>query len=373
MTQATAHRPLAEDVPDDALLKVDGATLSFGQVRALKGVTMHARRGEVTAIVGDNGAGKSTLIRCVSGVHAPDSGSIDFDGQAVHFRSPHDARDAGIETVHQNLALVEDLTVWQNLFLNREIVRRFGPFAVLNRRAMRAKAEEMVSGLAVNVPAVGSRVRRLSGGQRQAVSICRAAGFTSKLIIMDEPTAALGVQETARVEELITRLRSRGSRDHPDQPQLLPGAQALRRGVGDARRPLRGGQAHRRHRRRRDRRADHRRPARRLHRRTARSDRMTPTAEVPNPIGVHALVWVGDTSPASVESAISQTVAAGYDILEFSLHDAVSIDRDKTRELLTANGIPPHAHAGWRATPMSPATTRPWSRAARPCWRSLSR
>ena len=145
MTQAIAHRPLAEDVPDDALLKIDGATLSFGQVRALKGVTMHARRGEVTAIVGDNGAGKSTLIRCVSGVHVPDAGSIAFDGQAVHFRSPHDARDAGIETVHQNLALVEDLTVWQNLFLNREIVRRFGPFAFLNRRAMRAKAEEMVS------------------------------------------------------------------------------------------------------------------------------------------------------------------------------------------------------------------------------------
>jgi ABC-type sugar transport system ATPase subunit len=210
MTVATQKRPLAEDVPDDALLVVDGATLSFGQVRALKSVTMHARRGEVTAIVGDNGAGKSTLIRCVSGVHAPDAGTIAFDGQTVNFRSPHEARDSGIETVHQNLALVEDLTVWQNLFLNRELVRGFGPFAFLNRSAMRAKAEEMVSTLAVNVPAVGSRVRRLSGGQRQAVSICRAAGFASKLIIMDEPTAALGVQETARVEELIMRLRGEG-------------------------------------------------------------------------------------------------------------------------------------------------------------------
>jgi ABC-type sugar transport system ATPase subunit len=139
-----------------------------------------------------------------------DAGSIAFDGQTVHFKSPHDARDAGIETVHQNLALVEDLTVWQNLFLNREIVHRLGPVAVLNRRAMRAKAEDMISTLAINVPAVGARVRRLSGGQRQAVSICRAAGFTSKLIIMDEPTAALGVQETARVEELITRLRGEG-------------------------------------------------------------------------------------------------------------------------------------------------------------------
>jgi simple sugar transport system ATP-binding protein len=210
MTQSVRRKPLAQDVPADTLLKVDGATLSFGQVRALRDVTMHARRGEVTAIVGDNGAGKSTLIRCVSGVHTLDAGSIAFDGQTVHFKSPHDARDAGIETVHQNLALVEDLTVWQNLFLNREIVHRLGPVAVLNRRAMRAKAEDMISTLAINVPAVGARVRRLSGGQRQAVSICRAAGFTSKLIIMDEPTAALGVQETARVEELITRLRGEG-------------------------------------------------------------------------------------------------------------------------------------------------------------------
>ncbi len=209
-TEAIARTPLVHDVPADALLRVDGASLSFGQVRALKGVSMHARRGEVTAVVGDNGAGKSTLIRCVSGIHRPDAGSITFDGEEVSFRNPEQAREAGIETVHQNLALVEDLTVWQNLFLNREIVRRFGPVGLLDRRAMRKQAQEMVSTLAVNVPAVGARVRRLSGGQRQAVSICRAAGFTSKLIIMDEPTAALGVQETARVEELILRLKSEG-------------------------------------------------------------------------------------------------------------------------------------------------------------------
>ena len=112
--------------------------------------------------------------------------------------------------MHQNLALVEDLTVWQNLFLGREIVHGFGPVALLDRRGMRKEAQEMVSTLAVNVPAVTSRVRRLSGGQRQAVAICRAAGFSSKLVIMDEPTAALGVQETARVEELIVRLRDEG-------------------------------------------------------------------------------------------------------------------------------------------------------------------
>ena len=202
--------PLAQDVPSDALLTVENLKLSFGQVHALKDVVMHARRGEVTAVVGDNGAGKSTLIRCVSGVHRADSGTITFDGQVVDFRNPEQAREAGIETVHQNLALVEDLTVWQNLFLNRERLHKIGPIGFLDRRTMRREAERMVSSLAVNVPAVGARVRRLSGGQRQAVSICRAAGFTSKLIIMDEPTAALGVQETARVEELILRLRGEG-------------------------------------------------------------------------------------------------------------------------------------------------------------------
>jgi D-xylose transport system ATP-binding protein len=200
------------DVPatNDILLATEDVSLSFGSVRALVDVSITLRRGEITALVGDNGAGKSTLVRCICGIHRPDSGTVVFDGSPTHFRSPEDAREAGIETVHQNLALVEDLTVWQNLFLNRELVRRLGPLAVLDRRAMQRRAQEMVSTLAVNVPAVRSRVRRLSGGQRQAVSICRAAGFSSKLVIMDEPTAALGVQETARVEELIVRLRDEG-------------------------------------------------------------------------------------------------------------------------------------------------------------------
>ncbi len=197
--------------PDaDVLLEARDVSLAFGSVQALREVSLALRPGEITALVGDNGAGKSTLVRCISGIHRPDSGEIVFDGAPVRFASPQDARAAGIETVHQNLALVEDLTVWQNLFLNREIVRRVGPLAFLDRRAMRARAEEMVSALAVNVPAVTARVRRLSGGQRQAVALCRAAGFSSKLVIMDEPTAALGVQETARVESLITRLRDEG-------------------------------------------------------------------------------------------------------------------------------------------------------------------
>ena len=194
----------------DVLLEVDNVSLAFGSVQALRDVSITLRRGEITALVGDNGAGKSTLVRCISGIHRPDQGTITFDGGALDLSSPEDAREAGIETVHQNLALVEDLTVWQNLFLNRELVRRVGPLAFLDRSGMQSRAQEMVSALAVNVPAVHSRVRRLSGGQRQAVAICRAAGFSSKLVIMDEPTAALGVQETAKVEDLVRRLRDEG-------------------------------------------------------------------------------------------------------------------------------------------------------------------
>lgn len=192
------------------LLSARDVSLSFGPVKALQDVSLGLRSGEITALVGDNGAGKSTLVRCIAGVHQPDSGEIVFDGAAVTFSGPDQSRRIGIETVHQNLALVEDLTVWQNLFLNREDCLSIGPVKILRKRKMRRDAEEMVSKLAVNVPAVTKTVRRLSGGQRQAVAICRAAGFSSKLVIMDEPTAALGVQETARVEELILRLRDEG-------------------------------------------------------------------------------------------------------------------------------------------------------------------
>lgn len=192
------------------LLEVREVSLAFGSVRALQNVSLSLPAGEITALVGDNGAGKSTLVRCIAGVHHPDSGEITFDGHVVRFSGPDKARQAGIETVHQNLALVEDLTVWQNLFLNREHSVGVGPFRFLEKRRMRTEATEMISKLAVNVPAVTSTVRRLSGGQRQAVAICRAAGFSSKLVIMDEPTAALGVQETARVEELVNRLRDEG-------------------------------------------------------------------------------------------------------------------------------------------------------------------
>lgn len=192
------------------MLTVRGIRKTFGRVHALRDATLSLPRGQVTAIIGDNGAGKSTLVKCIVGVHTPDEGQVVLDGGPVQFTNPQQARDAGIETVFQDLALVEDLTVAENLFLGREPTRGAGPFRLLNRRRMRSEALDMVSALAINVPRVNARVRRLSGGQRQAVSLARAAGFSSKLIVLDEPTAALGVQETARVEELILDLKQRG-------------------------------------------------------------------------------------------------------------------------------------------------------------------
>jgi ABC-type sugar transport system ATPase subunit len=199
-----------ESIDTDVILSAEGITKSFGGVHALRGASITMRRGEVTALIGDNGAGKSTLVRCLSGIHRPDTGTITLDGKVVTFDSPLSAREHGIETVQQNLALVEELTVWQNFFIGREKTKGFGPFRMLDRKAMRATAQEMVSDLAVNVPPVTSRVRRLSGGQRQALAIARAAGWGSHIVIMDEPTAALGVQETARVEGVIRRLQEAG-------------------------------------------------------------------------------------------------------------------------------------------------------------------
>lgn len=194
----------------DNLLESFNITKSFGNVQAIRDASISLPRGEVTAIVGDNGAGKSTLVRCLVGVHVPDTGSYTFDGERVEFTNPESARDAGIETVHQNLALVDDLTVWQNLFLNRELTKGFGPIAFLDRKAMKARSAELMSELAINMPPITARVQRLSGGQRQAVALSRASGWGSKLVVLDEPTAALGVQETAKVEQLIADLQSRG-------------------------------------------------------------------------------------------------------------------------------------------------------------------
>ena len=207
-THATTEAQDIETIDD--VLTVTGLGKLFGRVHALRDATLTLPRGQVTALIGDNGAGKSTLVRCLVGVHTPDSGEVLLEGERVRFSNPEQGRSAGIETVFQELALVEDLSVAQNLFLGRELKRSFGPLRILDRRRMRREALDMVSQLAINVPQVTSRVRRLSGGQRQAVALARAAGWSSKVVILDEPTAALGVQETERVEQLVLSLKERG-------------------------------------------------------------------------------------------------------------------------------------------------------------------
>ncbi len=195
------------NIESTPLLEARDLTKSFDSVCALDGVSLRIPEGEVTALVGDNGAGKSTLVRCLTGVQSPDTGQILFRGEPVRLRSPEDARKMGIETVYQDLALIDDLTVWQNLFLNRELVH---PLGIVNRRGMIARSGEIMRELDVDVPSVRTTVRRMSGGQRQSIAIARAVAWGKAMVIMDEPTAALGVRETAAVEKLVRGLRERG-------------------------------------------------------------------------------------------------------------------------------------------------------------------
>ena len=195
---------------DTPLVQIRDLRKSFDAVQALRGVDLTLEPGTVTALVGDNGAGKSTLVRCLTGVHPADGGEILFRGEPARIGSPDAARRLGIETVYQTLGLVEDLPVWQNLFLHRELTGGLGPFRVLDKRAMVGRSREILSRLDVDVPDVRATVRRMSGGQRQSIAIARAANWGKTLVIMDEPTAALGVRETAAVERLIDRMRDDG-------------------------------------------------------------------------------------------------------------------------------------------------------------------
>ena len=196
------------------VLKARKLTKRYGRVVALDNADLELYPGEVLGIIGDNGAGKSSLIKAISGAVKPDSGSIWLNGQEVHFNSPIQARDAGIETVYQNLALSPALSITDNLFLGREL-RRPGFlgnwFRKLDHRAMEKQAREKLSELGLlTIQNINQSVETLSGGQRQGVAVARAAAFGSKVIIMDEPTAALGVKESRRVLELIQDVRERG-------------------------------------------------------------------------------------------------------------------------------------------------------------------
>jgi ABC-type sugar transport system ATPase subunit len=195
------------------VLRVQGATKRFGAVVALDGVDIEARRGEVLALLGDNGAGKSTLIKCVTGVHRLDSGTVEMDGIPVDPGSPAAARALGIETVYQDLALFDNLDPAANFYAGRELTTpRWLPrgLRLVRRRAMVAATVEVLRRLAVGVADVNTPVGLMSGGQRQAIAVARAAAFASKVVILDEPTAALGVRESRHVLDLILRLRAEG-------------------------------------------------------------------------------------------------------------------------------------------------------------------
>ncbi len=210
-TMQTANHARAQDSEATPILESHAVSKHYGGVIALEGASLRIMAWEVVAIVGDNGAGKSTFAKILSGAQLADEGTVFFAGNEVVFNRPSDARKAGIETVYQDLSLAEHLDVLSNLFLGREeCYFKFGGLSILNRRKMAARAEKLLREIGVNVPGVRDVVGGLSGGQRQGVAIARAAGWGSQLIIMDEPTAALGVQETAHVHDIIRALQGRG-------------------------------------------------------------------------------------------------------------------------------------------------------------------
>lgn len=193
------------------ILQVKNLFKRFGGLVAVNNVSLEVYPGEVVGLLGDNGAGKSTLIKMISGVYKPDGGQILLDGEPVSFSTPLEARRRGIETIYQDLALCENLDASANIFLGRERVRnQLGIFKVLNRAYMLREASQVLDQLDIRIPDLRTPIRQLSGGQRQAVSIARAVYWNARVMIMDEPTAALGVPEQLKVLELIRTLRSRG-------------------------------------------------------------------------------------------------------------------------------------------------------------------
>ena len=200
-----------DEMNDDIVLETRGLTKHYGGVHALEDANFTLRKGEHVAIMGDNGAGKSTFVRQITGVEQRTRGDIIFNGEPVHFGNPMDAREAGIETVFQTLALADELDVPDNLFLGREIFKvKLGPFSILDYKAMRQRTLDALQKTGVKIPNIRNAIRDMSGGQRQCVAIARTATFHSKLTIMDEPTAALGVQETEQVENIIRALKKQG-------------------------------------------------------------------------------------------------------------------------------------------------------------------
>jgi len=193
------------------VIEVRGISKYFGAVTALENVNLRLMPGEVLGIVGDNGAGKSTLMKVLSGLHPPSRGELLVQGQPVHFHSPRDARDRGIEMVYQDLALAGNMRIDENIFLGREQTRKlFGLLPLVDHKTNAQLAQEHLDNLRIRVKSVSQRVEELSGGQRQAVAIARATAFKAKVVIMDEPTAALAIKEVGKVLDLIKDLKNHG-------------------------------------------------------------------------------------------------------------------------------------------------------------------
>jgi fructose transport system ATP-binding protein len=197
----------------EPILEAKGLVKRYGQVTAIDGADFELYPDEILAVIGDNGAGKSSMIKALSGATIPDEGEIKLDGETVHFKSPSEAREAGIETVYQDLAVAPALDIATNLFLGRE-KRRAGPLGsvlrMVDKKFMREEAERQMKNQQIGIRSMSQAVETLSGGQRQGVAVARAAAWARKLVIMDEPTAALGVKESAQVLELIKRVKENG-------------------------------------------------------------------------------------------------------------------------------------------------------------------
>jgi simple sugar transport system ATP-binding protein len=191
------------------VLRVENVAKRFGPVTALRDVNLHLEQGEVLGLLGDNGAGKSTLIKILCGYHKPDSGTLYLNGEPVELNSVIQARKLGIDTVYQDLALINELSIFHNVFLNRELTYPL-PFRLLNNREMRRRATEYIEDIGVDIPSVKTPVVRLSGGQRQAIAIARSMHSDARILLLDEPLAAMGVREGAIILDLIQRLREAG-------------------------------------------------------------------------------------------------------------------------------------------------------------------
>ena len=190
-------------------LRGDSLVKRFGAVTALDGVSLTLGKGEILGILGDNGAGKSTLVKILTGFHQQTSGTLHVDGEETLLRSVDHARSLGIECVYQDLALANSLSIYHNMFLNREIVRR-GPFRLLDHKQMRERAAQCLDDIGVHVPSVDLPVERLSGGQRQAIAVARAVNSNAKILLLDEPLAAMGAREAGLIIDLLMRLKEKG-------------------------------------------------------------------------------------------------------------------------------------------------------------------